>query len=273
MRLFLSRHDLHFKLDFTGVPLLQRQNDAYIMDFILASNHYTPAEIRKMNYCRLFLDVVTISDITNASSTQIDPTSMHGHPSPTSRRNTYLSIHQDRPSQKEWVLWRRANLLWSDINGRLRTPLGQWLYPFHDHCLHQQFAYQHRRRLWIYQAATKQYREHRASTSTMIHKATARSRIFSSIPIQAIPVDATQLDSETWSIATPGHSSILQPMTQDPSTLTFLEFVQTLDEWESELLQHVHIEEDPFEFCVALQTHQRVVTDGSVRKGNHGAYG
>jgi hypothetical protein len=35
------------------------------MDIILASNHYSPAEIRKLNFCRLFLNVITLSDISH----------------------------------------------------------------------------------------------------------------------------------------------------------------------------------------------------------------
>jgi ribonuclease HI len=55
--------------------------------------------------------------------------------------------------------------------------------------------------------------------------------------------------------------------------MTFSEFIQTLDEWESELLQYVEMDNDPFEFCVALQPYRRAVTDGLVRRRNHGAYG
>ena len=42
------------------------------LDQILESNKFTAAQIRCLNYCRLFLQAITLSDITDASSTSLD---------------------------------------------------------------------------------------------------------------------------------------------------------------------------------------------------------
>ena len=42
---------LSIHLDNTYIPPLQRQHDEYIMDLLMSSNHYTPTELRKLNYC------------------------------------------------------------------------------------------------------------------------------------------------------------------------------------------------------------------------------
>ena len=49
MRMFLGSTDTMLRLDDPYVPPRQREHDDYLMDLILASNHYTKAEIRKLN--------------------------------------------------------------------------------------------------------------------------------------------------------------------------------------------------------------------------------
>ena len=46
------------------IPALQREHDIYLMDSVLGSNHFTPLEIRRINYCPLYLGAVTLSDLT-----------------------------------------------------------------------------------------------------------------------------------------------------------------------------------------------------------------
>ena len=125
MLIFLAKHNLTIQLDKAHVPTPQRHNDEYVMDVLMASNHYTPAELRKLNYCRLFLNVITISDITKPSGKVIDESILNGTPSARSSRSTHLPVHQESPSANEWKLWKRAYLLWNDINGNLRTSEGE----------------------------------------------------------------------------------------------------------------------------------------------------
>ena len=69
MRTFMADINATIELDETGVPSVQRQADKHIMDQILESNKFTAAQIRRLNYCRLFLQAITLSDITDASGT------------------------------------------------------------------------------------------------------------------------------------------------------------------------------------------------------------
>jgi hypothetical protein len=73
MRTFMSQINASLELDITGVPPIQLINDAHIMDLILKSDQFTAAQIRRLNYCRLFLQAVTISDLTNANRTTTRP--------------------------------------------------------------------------------------------------------------------------------------------------------------------------------------------------------
>ena len=53
MRDFMATINANMELDNTGVPMILRQHDAYIMDLILDSAQFTPMQIRRLNYCRL----------------------------------------------------------------------------------------------------------------------------------------------------------------------------------------------------------------------------
>jgi hypothetical protein len=51
------------------------------MDIILEANVFTDAEIRKLNYCRLYLQVITLSDITKPNGEELDARMLDGQPS------------------------------------------------------------------------------------------------------------------------------------------------------------------------------------------------
>ena len=270
---FLANHGLSIHLDKTYIPPPQRQKDEYIMDLLMSSNHYTPAELRKLNYCRLFLNVTTISELAKPCGTVLDTSILDGTPSSQSSRSTHLAIHQESPSVNEWKMWRRANLIWSDINGKLRKPLGPWTQQIHSQrCRHQ--AYQHTQVLWIRQQDHNTYREYRAPNSARTYKATFQIVDFEMIPAQATPVEIQQhIVSDLWRIVSPGQTIIPQTASRPMEDMTFVEYMQSLDDWEVELLHDMEMEEDSFEFCVNLQPYQRAVSDGYVRHHNQGAFG
>ena len=43
------------------------------MEMVLANPKWKPIEIKRINWCRLYLNVTTLSDITNAQGHKIDP--------------------------------------------------------------------------------------------------------------------------------------------------------------------------------------------------------
>ena len=117
-------------LDQSYVPDLERAHDHYIMDLIIKSDKYDPAEITQLNHCRLYLQAITLSDITNAKGDRLDQNFLHGiigHAS--SSTNTWHHFTQDKPPRSSWELWKGVNQLWSDENGYLHQPLTTWLKP------------------------------------------------------------------------------------------------------------------------------------------------
>jgi hypothetical protein len=85
-------------------------NDQYLVDMIIHSNRYSLVQLRTLNYCRLYLQAVTLADITKPNGLHLDPCFLTGHSSLySSRTRWHHSINQDRPSDNEWRLWKSAN--------------------------------------------------------------------------------------------------------------------------------------------------------------------
>jgi hypothetical protein len=91
------------------VTPLQRIGDFHLMDRVLEYGQFRQREIRLINYCRLYLQVRTIADLTTAEGTLVDPGFLFDQVSLLSSRSTDLEIIQERPSTPEaWTAWRKA---------------------------------------------------------------------------------------------------------------------------------------------------------------------
>jgi hypothetical protein len=128
MRTFLATISASIEIDdFHPPPSLQRLHDCVIMDVVHEHGSFTDAEIRRINYCRLYVRAETISDLTEVSGRRLDPSKLKGTWSLQSSRHHGTYIHQERPDDATWGLWRRVNKLWSRPNGELNQPLGDWV--------------------------------------------------------------------------------------------------------------------------------------------------
>jgi hypothetical protein len=77
----------------------------------------------------MYLQATTLSDITLASGTRLDPAMMTGRPSILSSSSKWHWFNQERPSESVWEFWRRACNLWAFPDGRLRKYLRHWHQP------------------------------------------------------------------------------------------------------------------------------------------------
>jgi hypothetical protein len=74
--------------------------------------------------CRLYLKVITLSDITSADGTYKLPEAKHG--SPIQGRSSNLEWpEQGRPPKRAWSLWSQS-LSTLEHRGKLIQPLGTW---------------------------------------------------------------------------------------------------------------------------------------------------
>jgi len=56
------------------VPPRQRANDVYLMEIVIQCGKFGPKDLRRLNHCRLWLNVVTLADVANAAGTQVEDT-------------------------------------------------------------------------------------------------------------------------------------------------------------------------------------------------------
>jgi hypothetical protein len=96
------------------------------MDLVLASDSFTDHEVCLINFCCLYLQAITLSDICLADGITLDQSMLRGKPDTNSSTSKWIHVNQARPDKPTWKIWRRACSLWSYQN-RLYHPLGDWM--------------------------------------------------------------------------------------------------------------------------------------------------
>ena len=93
LREFLASIDCTLQVDDASIPTLQRHHDTHIMDCILDSKRFTAAEIRRLNYCRLYLQAQTLSDLVDLNGLYLYKTKLDGKPSLLSSKSLGVKIN------------------------------------------------------------------------------------------------------------------------------------------------------------------------------------
>jgi hypothetical protein len=132
-RQFLKHCSAQLEIPEIVLPQPKRVNDTCIMEALLRLN-LAPTTLRQLNFCRLWLQVTLVSDISNLQGSQIERTAWTGlKPMPSSLADWPI---QQRPSETIWQVWRKV--LHDSIctkagknatilrPGTLHTPLGAW---------------------------------------------------------------------------------------------------------------------------------------------------
>ena len=100
------------------------------MCIVLSLGKYKPGQIRWINYCRLYLNVVSIADITNARGNMIDPSMYAVNREAINTASRWQHVHQGKPDKSSWKLWQQVcKLFRTKIRHRqyLYHPLGSWI--------------------------------------------------------------------------------------------------------------------------------------------------
>jgi hypothetical protein len=116
VRSYLSEISGSLRIAQARLQPLARCDDQYIMDMILQSNLFSPHELKFLNYCRLYLQVLTLSDIINAQGNDVREcreTPQNGFAGAVVRVGG--SIGHRRNQEKKIFQWRRS-LLFPDIS-------------------------------------------------------------------------------------------------------------------------------------------------------------
>jgi hypothetical protein len=123
---FMYKHNIRIALANPIHPLL-RENDQYIMT--LAYNlQFTAYALKYINYCRLFLNVISIADLTDASGKYVS-SEMYQIRRNSSNRSDSRCV-QRVPHAFKIRFWNKF-LSYITISKRrkLKAPLGRWTVP------------------------------------------------------------------------------------------------------------------------------------------------
>ena len=264
LRTYLADVGAWLETDDTCVAPIERVHDDYIMERIIFSNKFTPAQTKTLNYCRLYLGALTLADLTTTTGKYLDQAKLVGRPSIFGTTSKWLKVNQDSPSDAEWRLWKRANRLWSTPDGKMLQPLGSWLRNIHE-CRIQCVAYGYNECL-----AIKSGPEYELCTPRPdgYFEPSGRTVTLKLMPRYAVPVDVEEHGDSAWKLLK--RTSILRP-SLPPFATTFSEFVNSLPPWEVDLLRHAVLFVDPRMTCFSLQPQFFAGCDGSSKFGNQGS--
>ena len=101
-----ARGSLELKGDF--VVAKQHAHDIFLVDLAMDSQRFKPAQLKQVNYCRMYLNILVLSDITTAKGDYIDPLMFLGEAQPVITKHR---VNQAKPSAKAWKQWSRLLLM------------------------------------------------------------------------------------------------------------------------------------------------------------------
>jgi hypothetical protein len=130
---FTSRYSFAFLYPNGWTPTKPRENDQFIMEAFIWQR-IPLKHMRILNRCCLYLQVITLSNITTTDGLIILPEVKQGIRI-EDRPSTLQWPTQGDPPQSEWRIWRQC-LQSFEHKGKLLQPLGQRIAPSHQHWCH-----------------------------------------------------------------------------------------------------------------------------------------
>ena len=249
----------------------ERESDEFIMDVRLDADIFTDSEVKKVNYCRLYLQVMTISDICNAAGTHLAEGVRHGKFHPSQSRLAIKDCYQERPDEPTWAIWRRMLAIIFDKDDKLYLPMGRWVSGLPTCRIWPNLWSQLRQRL--FQKDTDQEYSEQRQVRHLVFSVDSATRV-SELPQDIIPVDTTKItDGLCINFKLSG---FLPPKTDSSGDVqTLRKYFDSLPLHESLLLRNFDIMVDTcFDVCDGIESLDDIilVSDGGALE-SYGAFG
>ena len=268
MRQYLNAIQGRLEIGSEFVPKLQREHDSFIMDAVLlAGEMFKPAEIRMVNYCRMYLRVSTVADISNAAGTHIDLGMYKGAESAINTNSKWYHVHQKRPNARAWHQWRRACRLLS-TKQQLHTRLGAWVVPAVE--IRRQWNYWQDRTsdILYHRQLDGTFNAHVRLTHDYDDEATSADV---ALPPQSVPVDISATD-QTWRVH-PHYSQWHQPLPPPEPSMEIVSYMQNLKPWERELFTGLTLKVPQQQLFQILQEEDVLIASDGSQKGTKASFG
>jgi hypothetical protein len=143
---FLHKHSIKIIIPSLQILNTMRRFDQPIMNQKIISS-ISKSDVEMINLCCLYLQVNTLSEITNHMGTMILPCACTGDSSETGLPKLHLYSksklvwpYQACPPRKAWRLWRTYLPNFTNATWHLQQPLGPWFDNIH---LHRKWFYIH----------------------------------------------------------------------------------------------------------------------------------
>jgi hypothetical protein len=126
---FTSRYSFTFLYPAGWIPKKPREHDVFLMEAFNKQN-IPISYLKILNCCRLYLQVITMSDISTADGLTILPDIKRGIRLETRTSHLLWPIQGDL-SQTDWQVWCQY-LRRFEERGKLSQPMGKWVAPTHQ---------------------------------------------------------------------------------------------------------------------------------------------
>ena len=245
---------------------LQRENDVNLMDKMIELG-VGDIELRRINICRQYLQVLTLADITDENGKKINTKYFLEK----QHESSLQWAEVPRPPEITWKSWKRAII---EIFCRQKSSrdlkqeyiLGKWLIPIEQ--LHKKWNFMHSEETQsIYQRMHNGYKMYFSNThGRHIIETSNEANDWTKVPPNdALPI--TQITEKKFEI----HHEFRFCPSMSKSVLTWRDFVNNLNEYEKVMLQNITVLK-PTEFLQALesQTELYVCSDGALKNDKSG---
>ena len=276
LRRFLNSIDATIEVHNPHIPPRQREQDSYIMDWVGQHGGFTPSQIKRINYVRLYFQVVTVADIATADGTAIRPEFWWGKASPLQPECRNFKRFQERPRcKRSWGLWRKALKIFAPKNKVLTVPLGKWLVSADKLRMRHRFFYEVDTG-FVYQRC----KDNDEMVWAFYHKVQGKTGVvhrweddhetyfhLKDDTTKAVPLDPKitrtvkthgGLDLDKFNrrqTITVGscYTDILHVCPPPPSPTTFDDFLETLEPWELALFEEIEWSQGPLDVLQLMQ--------------------
>jgi hypothetical protein len=249
-----------------------REHDHHIMDAVLKSPTISTSECARINYCRMYLQVTTLSDITTSDGNYIRYDVLMGEGDRTQRIEDIKWPYQEKPNTETWKLWEKTiRSLFCTHGQKLRQPLGQWTDP---EITKWKYRYSHKTQA-LYRYSKSQWHEHQNDKRSRRRILVEESSKPTTLPDDSVPVTDIEELFEGFQFSIPTQASPEAPI-NETTIETFSDYVRTLPDWEQQLISSTRESTDETESTLnkLLTTAEDLflVTDGGANDG-HGYFG